>query len=219
MDNFRIENKYKVELAKLNEVYKFLGDNSAEELYPKRFIKSIYFDNDIFSSYNHSIEGIVPRKKTRIRTYSRNDIFNKENLFSLENKINSVEGRYKTVKKNIEHLKLALGQDYKTSVTFYDASDPTKIEDMTLEVIAEADVHFVFFEWSGVGLNITSNSSDVIGAESKGINLSTDWTTTDNGSGNLRLELIHKPTNVAGTTRAAIGGETDIQVDWPIVVE
>tara|TARA_B100001057_G_scaffold77754_1_gene72774 strand:- start:1114 stop:1638 length:525 start_codon:yes stop_codon:yes gene_type:complete len=116
-------------------------------------------------------------------------------------------------------IKLALGQDYKTSVKFYDASNPEKIEDMTKEVIAEADVHFVFFEWSGVGLNITSNSSDVIGAESKGINLSTDWTTTDNGSGNLRLELIHKPTNVAGTTRAAIGGETDIQVDWPIVVE
>ena len=106
MDSFRIENKYKVELAKLDEVYKFLGDNSAEELYPKRFIKSIYFDNDIFSSYNHSIEGIVPRKKTRIRTYSRDDIYNKKNLFSLENKINSVEGRYKTVKKNIEHLKL-----------------------------------------------------------------------------------------------------------------
>ena len=106
MNNFRIENKYKVELAKLYEVYKFLGDYSAEELYPKRFIKSVYFDNDIFLSYNHSIEGIVPRKKIRIRTYSKDDIFNKENIFSLENKINSVDGRYKIVKKNIEHLKL-----------------------------------------------------------------------------------------------------------------
>ena len=48
MNSFRIENKYKVELPKLNEVYKFLGDNSAKTLYPKRFIKSIYFDNDIF---------------------------------------------------------------------------------------------------------------------------------------------------------------------------
>ena len=106
MNSFRIENKYKVELPKLNEVYKFLGDNSAKTLYPKRFIKSIYFDNDIFSSYNQSIEGIVPRKKTRIRTYSKNDIFNEENFFNLENKINSVEGRYKTVEKNIKHLKL-----------------------------------------------------------------------------------------------------------------
>jgi hypothetical protein len=106
MNNFRIENKYKVELVKLDQVYKFLGNNFAKPLYPKRFIKSVYFDNQIFSSYNNSIEGIVPRKKTRIRTYSQNDIFDLDIIFSLENKINSVEGRFKTVEKNIKHIKL-----------------------------------------------------------------------------------------------------------------
>lgn len=116
-------------------------------------------------------------------------------------------------------IKLAFGEVYGTSIEFYDASDPNDVENMTLEVIEEADEHYVFYEVSGVGLNITSNSSDVIGAESKGINLNTDWTATDNGIGTLRVSLIHQPTNVAGTTRAAIGGETDIEVDWPIVVE
>lgn len=106
MNNFRIENKYKIEVAKLDEVYKFFGENYAKTLYPKRFIKSIYFDNPNFSTYNESIEGIVPRKKVRIRTYSNSDIFDKKNQFNLEYKINSVEGRYKTTKQNVEYTKL-----------------------------------------------------------------------------------------------------------------
>ena len=116
MNNFRIENKYKVEIAKLDQLYKFLGDNSAKVLYPKRFIKSIYFDNQIYSSYHNSIEGIVPRKKIRVRTYSQIDIFDSENSFNQECKINSVEGRYKTVNENVDHAKILkqgiLDQDY-----------------------------------------------------------------------------------------------------------
>ncbi len=106
MNNFRIENKYKIEITKLDEVYKYLGENSAKTLYPKRFIKSIYFDNPNFSIYNESIEGIVPRKKIRIRTYSNSNIYDKKNQFNLEYKINSVEGRYKTVEQNVEYIKL-----------------------------------------------------------------------------------------------------------------
>lgn len=106
INHFRIENKYKIELLKLDELYKFLGDNSANVLYPKRFIKSIYFDNARYSSYHNSIEGTVPRKKIRVRTYSNIDNFDSKNNFNLENKINSVEGRRKTVEKSIEHIKL-----------------------------------------------------------------------------------------------------------------
>ena len=116
-------------------------------------------------------------------------------------------------------IKLTLDTAYKTSIEFYDASDPIAPENMTLEVIEEADEHFIFYEVSGVGLEITSASDDIIGAESKGINLNTDWSTLNSGSGNLRVSLIHEPTSVSGTTRASLGGETDIEVDWPIVVE
>ena len=116
-------------------------------------------------------------------------------------------------------IKLALGEVYGTSIEFYDASDPNDVENMTLEVIEEADEHFIFYEVSGVGLEITSASDDIIGAESKGINVNTDWSTLNSGSGTLRVSLIHQPTSVSGTTRASLGGETDIEVDWPIVVE
>tara|TARA_B110000971_G_scaffold182475_1_gene189597 strand:- start:30 stop:224 length:195 start_codon:yes stop_codon:yes gene_type:complete len=61
--SFRIENKYELSITKLSELYIFLQDNSAKEIYPKRLIKSIYFDNQDFSSYQESVEGIVPKKK------------------------------------------------------------------------------------------------------------------------------------------------------------
>ena len=106
INSFRIENKYKIELLKLSEFYKFLRDNSAYTLHPKRIIKSIYFDNAKYSSYHNSIEGTVPRKKIRIRTYSNIETFHSKNIFNLEEKINSVEGRKKTIKKNIDYRKL-----------------------------------------------------------------------------------------------------------------
>ena len=55
------------------------------------------FDNNKFSSYHDSIEGVVPRKKIRLRNYSK-DKSNFDNL-KLEIKINSIEGRYKTSEK------------------------------------------------------------------------------------------------------------------------
>ena len=61
--SFRIENKYELSITKLSEFYTFLRDNSAKEIYPKRLIKSIYFDNQDFSSYRESVEGVVPKKK------------------------------------------------------------------------------------------------------------------------------------------------------------
>ena len=96
--SFRIEKKYEFNLAKLQNFYEFLNKNSSSELYPGRLIKSIYFDNHFFSSYHDSIEGTVPRKKIRIRNYPSTT-----NKFNLEIKINSIEGRYKTVENNINY--------------------------------------------------------------------------------------------------------------------
>ncbi len=63
------------------------------ELHQPRIIKSCYFDNSIFSSYHDSEEGVVPRKKVRIRWYNNTFSFIKETKFS------SVEGRYKYSEK------------------------------------------------------------------------------------------------------------------------
>ena len=67
--SFRIENKYELSIAKLPELYTFLKNSYAEEIYPTRLIRSVYFDNQNFSAYRESVDGIVPRKKIRVRTY------------------------------------------------------------------------------------------------------------------------------------------------------
>ena len=48
MNNFRIENKYKIEVAKLDEVYKFFGENYAKTLYPKDLSNQFILITQIF---------------------------------------------------------------------------------------------------------------------------------------------------------------------------
>jgi len=56
-------------------------------------VSSIYFDNFKYSSYSNSNEGILPRKKIRLRYYNNDK---KKILF--EKKITSLDGRYKLSK-------------------------------------------------------------------------------------------------------------------------
>lgn len=88
--SFRIEEKILVNENDNFLVKKFLKLNSAKKLYNLRVVKSLYFDNNSFDMFQNSEEGIVPRKKIRIRSYPK---FN--NKFFLEIKISSVEGRFK----------------------------------------------------------------------------------------------------------------------------
>ena len=97
--SFRIENKYELSIAKLTDLYIFLKNSYVKEIYPTRLIKSIYFDNQNFSGYHESIEGVVPRKKIRIRNYPNNS-----NEFNLEIKVNSIEGKFKTTQNNINYI-------------------------------------------------------------------------------------------------------------------
>ena len=64
--SFRIENKYKIQINKLSNLYEWIYKNDGKILFPKRHITSIYSDNSELSLYNDSIEGIVHRKKNKI---------------------------------------------------------------------------------------------------------------------------------------------------------
>ena len=73
-----------------------------KQLYPPRYITSEYFDNSTFDCVKESQEGTVPRRKLRIRYYTEgpNLLEPEKNLpLSLETKISSPEGRYKSIKK------------------------------------------------------------------------------------------------------------------------
>ena len=64
-------------------------------LYPKRIISSDYYDSSDFNLFRDSEEGLLPRKKIRIRHYPLSKLCE----YSLEVKISSAEGRYKKTTK------------------------------------------------------------------------------------------------------------------------
>ena len=65
--SFRKEEKLKIPPNNIFLLKKMIINNEGKNLYPSRTINSIYFDNQKLSMYTQSIEGVVPRKKIRIR--------------------------------------------------------------------------------------------------------------------------------------------------------
>tara|TARA_B100000780_G_C21120411_1_gene453764 strand:+ start:2979 stop:3587 length:609 start_codon:yes stop_codon:yes gene_type:complete len=103
---FRFEEKVKLDRKKTFFFKKWLNVNQAQNIYPDREVYSIYFDNKDFQTHQDSIEGVVPRKKIRLRTYnfSNKDI----NNFNLEIKTTLPFGRLKNtriLKKNKDLLR------------------------------------------------------------------------------------------------------------------
>ena len=89
--SFRIEKKLFINPKNLFDFKKFLEKNKVVKLHNSRFVKSLYFENKRNEMYLDPIEGILPRKKIRIRTYPESNNFNTY----LEYKYSSIEGRYK----------------------------------------------------------------------------------------------------------------------------
>ena len=76
--SFRIEKKIAINKDKFFDLKKFLIEKKFKRIFKDRVIYSCYLDNQSLKMYNDSIEGIVPRKKLRIRSY--NDLFKNEVL-------------------------------------------------------------------------------------------------------------------------------------------
>ena len=87
--SFRIEEKLLINKYQLSEFKEYLISKGASKIFETRKINNLYFDNDKFEMFNDSIEGCLPRKKIRLRSYEDDRNF-------LEIKISSTEGRYKT---------------------------------------------------------------------------------------------------------------------------
>jgi SPX domain protein involved in polyphosphate accumulation len=90
--SFRKERKYKLTIYEFNILKDLLAKKGMKKLHEPRKINSLYYDNEFNEMFHHSEEGVLPRKKIRIRWYNTNFKSN------LETKISSVEGRFKTTK-------------------------------------------------------------------------------------------------------------------------
>ena len=88
--SFRIEKKYKLTKFEQKSLKEGLIMRGMKELYPKRAINSCYFDSHDLRCFYDSDEGVLPRKKIRLRWYE-----NKKKI-TKEIKVSSIEGRFKT---------------------------------------------------------------------------------------------------------------------------
>ena len=118
-------------------------------------------------------------------------------------------------------ISLAPNTTYQVSVSFFDASDADDIENITEEVIEEADEHQVFYAVADLGSNlaIASGSGDTEDGDGNPVLLQTQWTTVAASSGTVRVFLIHEPTTKTGTSRDDFGGETDVEVNFTVTIE
>jgi len=111
---FRNEKKIRVNSSKIYDLINWIDKNEGFQLYPNRVINSIYFDTGNFSMYSDSMEGVLPRKKIRLRNYNYKFLFDQN--VKKEIKISSAEGRFKTsrIEKNpLNMMKLGyMDQDY-----------------------------------------------------------------------------------------------------------
>jgi hypothetical protein len=96
----------------------------------------------------------------------------------------------------------------------------TPVEVITEEIEEEDDEHQFFFQTNIAGLSVSYEDQD---GDGNPVGLATSLTTTDAGSGTLTIILRHEPEkNAAGVkdgdpTNA--GGETDIEVSFPVDVQ
>ena len=116
-------------------------------------------------------------------------------------------------------INLGANSTHQVSIAFYDVSDAAEVENITEEVIEEADEHFVFYEVASASLTISAASNDIRDSDGIAININTEWTTGDASSGVVQAALIHGPTSKTGSTRSSLGGGTDVELNFPVEIQ
>ena len=137
-------------------------------------------------------------------------------------KIQSSDGSKQTVdwdlsEQNSQAINLKANSDYTVEISFLNTSDPSAIENITLEVIEEAEEHQVFYGFADVSVNVSSASDDTKDG-SRGVLIRSVWNADSAGSGIARVYLIHQPTDFNATTREEMGGFNDVAIDIPITI-
>ncbi len=112
---------------------------------------------------------------------------------------------------------LAANTTYSGTIEFLDETDPNDVEDITEEVEEEDDEHEVFYLPS-TGLNITFSNLDLDG-DGNPLGLTFTATTGAASTGTLTVALIHEGNKPNDGTLADAGGETDVEVPFPVTIQ
>lgn len=68
-NKYRYEKKFLISYSNLTEFLKSIYNNCYFEIYTKRQVNNLYFDDFNFTSFNENIDGLSDRNKYRIRWY------------------------------------------------------------------------------------------------------------------------------------------------------
>lgn len=90
----RIEQKLNTNSLGFVGLLRWLHAADGKILYPSRQVSSTYFDTPSFQMYHDTVEGIVPRRKVRIRCYGIHSL-NCGSSHTLETKLTTELGRRK----------------------------------------------------------------------------------------------------------------------------
>jgi hypothetical protein len=102
--SFRKEEKLHIHKSQLLNLLDWIYKNGGYRLYETRTVSSTYFENDSMQMFKDSEEGCVPRKKIRVRSYTKKE--HQINQSSLEIKTSSIEGRFKTADMDFDLKKI-----------------------------------------------------------------------------------------------------------------
>ena len=119
----------------------------------------------------------------------------------------------------IDTVKLAPNKTYSVIAELYNEKE-SPVENITEEVIEEKNDHlFLYSSTPSTGAGSISFSNGNKDNNGKPFNQTITFTTGDAGSGTIKVNLMHDPTDKNGTTPATSGGETDAEVTYPVKVQ
>ncbi len=119
----------------------------------------------------------------------------------------------------IDTIRVEAGSVYQVETELYNEK-ANPVDTVSKEVIQEADKHlflYISVPESGDG-SLSSNgggSGDINGSP---FNQMIRLLAGQPGAGKLRVVLIHNPTNKTASTPNAAGGETDVDVTFPVII-
>lgn len=94
----RIEQKFPFKNIEYPKLLNWIRVNNGNYLFPPRIVVSRYFDNKIYQSYRDTWDGIIPRRKIRIRSYGCREFLRSKEKYFLETKITTSQNKYKNIK-------------------------------------------------------------------------------------------------------------------------
>lgn len=110
-------------------------------------------------------------------------------------------------------IHLLKNSSYNVELTLLDKSK-TPADTISNEVLKEANDHLFFYSSNPTGLvNVLITDKD---SNNKNLGLKSTWTTSNAGSGKVKVKLMHQPGVKDGTSET---GDTDVDIDFQVYVK